>query len=174
MDFLAGLSMLSWTNNHYVNQYVAGVYGNQANGDAQTVSGSKETSEEKSLIGRPQKYDGFGEKECQTCANRRYQDGSNDSGVSFQTPTKLSPDEAASAVRSHEMEHVTRNQAKARREGKEIVSQSVTIHMAKCPECGESYVSGGVTHTVTRGEKKYDFGVGLQNDPRGSLLNATA
>ena len=137
MDFLAGLSMLSWTNNHYVNQYVAGVYGYQNNGNAQTVLGSKEASEEKSLIGRPQKYDGFGKKECQTCANRRYQDGSNDSGVSFQTPTKLSPDEAASAVRSHEMEHVTRNQAKARREGKEIVSQSVTIHMAKCPECGE-------------------------------------
>lgn len=169
MDFLAGLSLLSWTNNHYVNQYAAGIRDTQ-----NAVSGGKEADEEKNAIGRPQKYDGFGEKECQICANRRYQDGSDDSGVSFQTPTKLSPDKAASAVRSHEMEHVTRNQAKAKREGREVVSQSVTIHMAKCPECGESYVSGGVTHTVTRGEKKYDFGVGLQNDPRGSLLDATA
>ena len=174
MDFLAGLSLLSWTNNHYVNQYAAGGRNIQAADKAQVLSTGKEADEEKGVIGRPQKYDGFAEKECQTCANRRYQDGSNDSGVSFQTPTKLSPEEAASAVRSHEMEHVTRNQAKARREGKEIVSQSVTIHTAKCPECGETYVSGGVTHTVTRGEKKYDFGVGLQNDPRGNLLDATA
>ena len=39
--------------------------------------------------------------ECQTCKNRKYQDGSNDPSVSFKTPTKLSPDKAAYAVRSH-------------------------------------------------------------------------
>lgn len=171
MDMLAGLSMLSWTNNHYVNQYIAGNRQTTSNAPGKV---GQETSAEEKVVGRPQKYDGFAKEECQTCANRRYQDGSDDSGVSFQTPTKLSPEEAASAVRSHEMEHVTRNQAKAKREGKEIVSQSVTIHTSRCPECGEIYVSGGLTRTVTRGQKKYDFGVGLQNDPRGNLLNATA
>ena len=87
--------------------------------------------------------------ECETCKNRMYQDGSDDPGVSFKTATKLSPDEAASAVRSHEQEHVVRERAKAQREGRRVVSQSVTIHTSVCPECGRVYVSGGVTRTVT-------------------------
>ncbi len=94
------------------------------------------------------------EEECQTCANRKYQDGSDDPGVSFKTATKLSPDEAASAVRGHEMEHVVRNRAKAAREDREIVSQSVMIHTAICPECGDVYTSGGTTRTVTRGSNE--------------------
>ncbi len=91
------------------------------------------------------------EKECQTCKNRKYQDGSDDPGVSFKTAGKIDPDVAPSVVRSHEQEHVTREQAKARREGREVVSQSVTLHTAVCPECGRVYVSGGTTRTVTRG-----------------------
>lgn len=89
------------------------------------------------------------EGECQTCAERKYQDGSDDSGVSFQTPTHIAPEAAASAVRGHEMEHVVRNQAKAAREDREIVSQSVTLHTAICPECGKVYISGGTTRTTT-------------------------
>ncbi len=91
------------------------------------------------------------EAECQTCAERKYQDGSDDPGVSFKTATQLSPEEAATAVRGHEMEHVVRNQAKAQREDREIVSQSVIIHTDICPECGRVYTSGGTTRTVTRG-----------------------
>jgi len=93
----------------------------------------------------------FEEGECQTCANRKYQDGSDDPGVSFKTATKLSPEEAATAVRGHEMEHVVREQAKAAREDREVVSQSVTINTAICPECGTVYASGGTTRTVTKG-----------------------
>ena len=93
----------------------------------------------------------FEEAECQTCAERKYQDGSNDPGVSFKAATHLSPEEAATAVRGHEMEHVVRNQAKAAREDREIVSQSVIIHTDICPECGRVYTSGGTTRTVTRG-----------------------
>ncbi len=89
------------------------------------------------------------EGECQTCKNRKYVDGSDDPGVSFKTPTHISPDSAASAVRGHEMEHVSRNQAEARREGREVVSQSVSYHTAICPECGRVYVSGGTTQTTT-------------------------
>lgn len=88
--------------------------------------------------------------ECQTCKKRKYQDGSNDPGVSFKTPTNVAPEQAASAVRGHEQEHVVREQAKAQREGREIVSQSVTYHTAICPECGKVYVSGGTTRTSTR------------------------
>lgn len=89
------------------------------------------------------------EGECQTCKERKYQDGSDDPGVSFKTPTNIDPDLAPSAVRGHEMEHVYREQAKASREGRKVVSQNVTYHTAICPECGRAYVSGGTTRTVT-------------------------
>lgn len=93
------------------------------------------------------------EGECQTCKERKYQDGSNDPGVSYKTPTNIDPSQAASSVRSHEQEHVTREQAKAQREGREVVSQSVTLHTAICPECGKVYVSGGTTRTSTRAQQ---------------------
>lgn len=89
--------------------------------------------------------------ECNTCDNRKYKDGSDDPGVSYKTPTRLDPSQAASAVRGHEMEHVVHNQAKAQREDRKVVSQSVTYHNAICPECGSVYISGGTTKTVTKG-----------------------
>ena len=49
----------------------------------------------------------------------------------------------------HEMEHVYREQAKAQREGRKVVSQTVTLHNAICPECGKVYISGGTTRTST-------------------------
>ena len=75
-------------------------------------------------------------------------------GVSFQTPTNISPEQAASAVRGHENEHVVREQAKAQREDRRVVSQSVTLHTDICPECGKVYISGGTTRTVTVAEKE--------------------
>lgn len=96
----------------------------------------------------------YEEGQCQTCAERKYQDGSDDMGVSFQTPTKLSPDQAATAVRGHEMEHVVREQAKAQREDRKVVSQSVTLHTDICPECGRVYISGGVTNTTTAAKQE--------------------
>lgn len=90
------------------------------------------------------------EGECQTCQDRKYQDGSDDPGVSFKTPTNIAPEQAASAVRGHENEHVVREQAKARQENRKVVSQSVTYHTSICPECGKVYVSGGTTRTVTK------------------------
>ena len=90
------------------------------------------------------------ESECQTCKNRKYQDGSDDPGVSFKTATNIAPEQAAAAVRGHEQEHVVREQAKAQREDRKVVSQSVTIHTDICPECGDVYVSGGTTRTTTK------------------------
>lgn len=86
------------------------------------------------------------EQECQTCKNRKYQDGS-DEMVSFKSPTHISPESAASAVRSHEQEHVTNAYSKAATNNGKVLSASVSIHMDICPECGRSYVSGGTTHT---------------------------
>lgn len=101
------------------------------------------------LRSRMDKMKSEGDGECQTCENRRYQDGSNDPGVSFKSASKISGN-AEAAVRGHEQEHVSRNRAKADREGKEIVYQSVVIKHAICPECGKNYVAGGETTTVTR------------------------
>lgn len=92
----------------------------------------------------------FDSYECEACKNRKYQDGSNDPGVSFKTPTRLSPESVAAAVRSHENEHVSHAKTQARQEDKKIVSQSVTYHTAVCPECGRNYISGGTTRTVFR------------------------
>lgn len=91
------------------------------------------------------------EGRCETCEKRKYQDGSDDSSVSYQTPTKIDPDAAPAVVRGHEMEHVYHEQAKAQREGRKVVSQTVTLHTDICPECGRSYISGGTTRTVTKG-----------------------
>lgn len=88
--------------------------------------------------------------ECQTCKRRKYTDRSSDPTVSFQTPTSLSPEQASTAVRAHEQQHVVHEQARARENGQRVVAQSVTIHSAICPECGRSYVSGGTTTTTTK------------------------
>lgn len=93
-----------------------------------------------------------GAGECQTCKNRRYQDRSNDATVSFQAPTRLAPGAAEGAVRAHEQEHVSNEQARAAEEGRRVVSQTVSIQYAICPECGRSYVAGGTTTTVTKSE----------------------
>ena len=89
------------------------------------------------------------EGECQTCKERKYQDGSDDSSVSYQTPTHIDADYAPAAVRGHELEHVAHEQAKAQREDRKVVSQTVTLHTDICPECGRVYVSGGTTRTVS-------------------------
>ena len=94
------------------------------------------------------------EGKCQTCEERKYQDESDDMGVSFQTATNIAPEQVASAVRGHENEHVVREQAKAQREDRRVVSQSVTLHSDICPECGKVYISGGTTRTVTAAEKE--------------------
>lgn len=110
--------------------------------------------------------------ECKTCENRKYQDESDDPGVSFKSASKISSGSAEAAVRGHEQEHVTRNQAKAERENREVVYQSVIIKRAICPECGDSYVSGGETTTMTRSKPEQRFNVGIaENKENGTLLD---
>lgn len=114
------------------------------------------------------------ESECQTCENRKYQDGSNDPGVSFKTATRMSPERAATAVRGHEMEHVTRERAKADREDRKVVQQSVTIHTAICPECGDVYVSGGTTRTTTAKDNSQELAQKAREGMLGRTLDTVA
>ena len=55
-------------------------------------------------------------------------------------------------MRGHELEHVAHEQAKAQREDRKVVSQTVALHTDICPECGRVYVSGGTTRTVTKAD----------------------
>lgn len=87
--------------------------------------------------------------QCATCNERKYVDGSQDGSVSYQTPTHISPEQSASKVMAHEQEHVVNEKLYAKQEGREVLSQNVQIHQAICPDCGTSYVSGGLTTTVT-------------------------
>jgi len=115
-----------------------------------------------------------GKEECQTCENRQYKDGSDDPGVSFKTAGKIAPGNVASTVRGHEQEHVVRERAKAEREDKNVVSQTVRLKSDICTECGKSYISGGETVTVTKSKPQTPFDVGIAQEAMasGSILNA--
>lgn len=84
--------------------------------------------------------------ECETCKNRKYQDGS-DEDVSFKSPAHIDPNAAASRVRSHEQEHVSNAYKKAAENNGKVMSCNVSIRTDICPECGRTYVSGGTTAT---------------------------
>ena len=105
---------------------------------------------------------------CETCKNRKYQDQSGDSSVSYQTPTHIPPGVAASAVAAHEQEHVTRNAERAREQNMKATS-IVILHSAICPECGRIYVSGGTT--ITTYSPKIQQSVPGEGLPKGSIIN---
>ena len=112
---------------------------------------------------------------CETCEERKYQDESNDSSVSYQNPTNIAPQAVAGAVRAHEAQHVAHNNAKAAKEGREVVSSTVTIKTGICPECGKIYVSGGNTRTVTRAADSDRYSAGNENSEyKGNILNVVA
>ena len=118
-----------------------------------------------------------GQIECATCASRMYQDGS-DENVSFKSAAHVSPTAAGAAVRSHEGEHVSNAYKKAAMNNGKVMSATVSIHMAICPECGRSYVSGGTTSTsikyygdkspVAAHQKSFDEAAGI----KGRIIDA--
>lgn len=84
--------------------------------------------------------------ECQTCKERKYQDGS-DEMVSFKAASHISPNAVPAAVRAHEQEHVSNAFKKAEQGDGKVLQASVRLKTAICPECGRSYVAGGETLT---------------------------
>ena len=93
-----------------------------------------------------------GRKECETCKNRKYVDGS-DENVSFKSAAKIAPGAVESRVRGHEQEHVANAYDKAEQEGGKVLRASVSIKYAICPECGRQYVAGGETRTAIKTPK---------------------
>lgn len=79
--------------------------------------------------------------ECQTCKNRKYQDGS-DEMVSFKTPGHIDPDNAASVVMGHEQEHVANAYAKARDNNGVVQNVSVSLKTAICPGAIRMFPAG--------------------------------
>lgn len=86
-------------------------------------------------------------EDCETCQNRKYQDGSDEGNVSFKSASHISPESAAAKVRAHENEHVSNAYKKAAQDNGKVVNASVSIQTSICPECGRTYVSGGLTKT---------------------------
>ena len=95
--------------------------------------------------------------ECQTCKNRKYQDGSDEGDVSFKAPGHISPQASAGTVRAHELQHVSYAYEKAAKGDGEVRSVSVTLKTAVCPECGTTYVSGGETRTSIAYKKENPY-----------------
>lgn len=86
--------------------------------------------------------------ECKTCKSRKYQDGSNESDVSFKAPGHISPQASAGTVRAHEQQHVSNAYQKAAQGNGKVISATVSLRTEICPECGTSYVAGGETRTA--------------------------
>jgi hypothetical protein len=95
--------------------------------------------------------------ECETCKNRKYQDGSDEADVSFKAPGHISPESSGTAVRAHEQQHVSNAYQKVA-SGAKVLSASVSITTAVCPECGRSYTAGGVTRTAVRYDEESPYG----------------
>lgn len=128
--------MLNGLNFNSHNSYgTFGIYGSAERNGVQAVGDDKK--------------DTAGAEDCETCKKRKYQDGSNEN-VSYKAATHISPEAAGSAVRAHEGEHVSNAYKKAAEKGGKVVNASVNIHTSVCPECGKTYVSGGVTNTTIK------------------------
>lgn len=108
--------------------------------------------------------------ECQTCKERKYVDGSNEN-VSFKSATHISPEAAGARVRAHEGEHVSNAYKKAAQGNGKVIRAAVSIHMATCPECGRSYVSGGTTRTsIQYSDETNPYQQQKKLSDRGNLL----
>jgi len=113
---------------------------------------SSEKTQEKQKTGKSET-----KGECQTCKERKYIDGSDEGNVSFKAPGHIAPEASASVVMSHEKEHVANARREGNKPGNELVSASVSLKTAICPECGRSYVAGGTTRTLIKyGNSDYD------------------
>lgn len=141
-------------NNGALGRSSSGVLGGsdgQGGNGAYAVSGEEEQDGylapdeiQKKLTGRKSTPE-----ECETCKNRKYQDGS-DEMVSFKAAGHIAPESAAAVVMGHEQEHVSNAYQKAKDGNGEVVRASVQLKTSICPECGRTYISGGETNTQIR------------------------
>lgn len=121
---------------------------------AQGMPGSPEASEDAHTVirnpgesTRKQAGKKSSPAECETCKNRKYQDGSDEGNVSFKAAAHIDPKASAARVMGHEREHVSNAYKKAAQGNGKVMSCNVTLKTAVCPECGRTYVAGGTTAT---------------------------
>lgn len=140
---MSGISFYTSPGYNYTSPYAAasGVAGSTASGTGESKPVVNPGESMKVAPGRKSSP-----AECQTCKERKYQDGS-DEMVSFKSAAHISPEASASTVRAHEQEHVSNAYKKAAKGGGKVISANVSLQRAICPECGRSYVSGGTTST---------------------------
>lgn len=130
-------------------------YPSVSGADNTSASSVSPLSEGKSKESRTEKAETKGE--CQTCKERKYVDGSDEGNVSFKAPGHIAPETSAGVVMSHEKEHVANAKRKGNQPGNELISATVSLKTAICPECGRSYVAGGTTRTLIKyGDSEYD------------------
>ncbi len=136
--------------NGYSTAYMSGgfisPYGTDMGTAATTAPDKVNGSEEASAITSGKKVS---RGECQTCKERKYQDGS-DEMVSFKSAAHISPESSGTRVRAHEQEHVNNAYKKAAQGGGKVLAATVSLRSAVCPECGRSYIAGGTTTTKIR------------------------
>lgn len=101
--------------------------------------------------------------ECEACATRMYQDGSDENDVSFKAPGHIDPGSSAATVMGHEQEHVANAYQSANDKGGKVVSATVSLETAVCPECGRSYVAGGQTNTMIKYNTDTPYGESKKN-----------
>ena len=137
------------------NTVAASLSGNSKTTPADSVSLSPISSEKADEQRRTGKAEAKGE--CQTCKERKYVDGSDEGNVSFKAPGHIAPEASAGVVMSHEKEHVANAKREGNKPGNELISASISLKTAICPECGRSYVAGGTTRTLIKyGDSDYD------------------
>lgn len=126
-------------------------YGNTKAGDAAAADSTQPDRATRKNSANPDDQVKTGRKsspsECETCKSRKYQDGSNESDVSFKAPGHISPQASAGTVRAHEQQHVSNAYEKAAKNNGKVLSATVSLRTEICPECGTAYVAGGVTRT---------------------------
>ncbi|WP_051656845.1 hypothetical protein [Butyrivibrio sp. AE3004] len=147
---MSGISGIGF-NNSYASGFFGPAYNNGGSGNVSEAAAGSVTGDTKVTLNpgeSVEKKPGMRSSpaECETCKNRKYIDGSNEN-VSFKSAAHISPEAAPSRVRGHEQEHVANAFKKAEEGNGKVLQASVKIQTAVCPECGRTYVSGGLTTT---------------------------
>ena len=146
----------------YGNMGAAGsTQGSNRTGDANTQNPGQVNGKSAHKSANPDDQVKTGRKsspsECETCKSRKYQDGSNESDVSFKAPGHISPQASAGAVRAHEQQHVSNAYEKASKGDGKVISATVSLRTEICPECGTAYVAGGETRTTIAYSKENPY-----------------
>lgn len=128
-----------------------------------TASATGAETEEKLSASQIKAMKHSGQMKCETCSERKYQDGSNETDVSFKAPGHISPSASAATVMSHEREHVSNAFQSAGKNNGQVMAATVSLKHEICPECGRSYVSGGQTNTMIKYQKDSPYSMAAKS-----------